>query len=410
MKKTLLLLVLSLLVSCSPSSSEDGSSSIEDPSSNESVTTETGTSIDESTIETPPVLDVFISEIYGSEKNLFSRALEIGNVGDSINLSGYKLKIYSGKNLQKEILLDGVTLETNSAYVIANKDNDDYNYHSKADLVLEDNYLSGSNYIEFVNDKDVVFDSVGSIYRLKYAVYQSYLRLPSAFKSSATFNQLDFINLRVDENYSYLGNLDSPYQNPQEFLEGPRITEEMYALPFESGSAPGGGFAPVTVRSYGDGDTTIFNYGNSYTNVESNESTRYMYINTPEISHAGEEGKEWISAEPWGYAAKTFNNDKLKNAKSIMVQSVRGGSFRESYGRLLGFVWYAEKENPELSDYKLLNYELILQGYANLGAEDDLKLLYTENAYYKSYFEFAFLWAQKSGIKIHGEKDPDYEY
>jgi endonuclease YncB( thermonuclease family) len=100
----------------------------------------------------------------------------------------------------------------------------------------------------------------------------------------------------------------------------------------------------------------------------------------------------------------------LKSATKILVQSVKGGSFRESYGRLLGFVWYATVENPQLCDFKLLNYELILEGYANLGAEDDLKELYSEYSYYKSYFEFAFLWAQKSGKKIHGEIDPDFEY
>ena len=424
MKKLLLLLTVFLLVGCAPVSdltTETGPTtggSISEPTENPTIDptedpTEVPTveSTEDPTEEEIIPEEIFISEVYGSQSSLFARAIEIGNVGEKIDLTGYSIKISSGKRLVKEIKFEsGESIDNNGTFVICNKDNDDYNYHSKGNLILEDNYINGSNYIEFVNPKGQTFDKIGSIYRFEYAVDQSYLRLPTKFVSNENFDELAFIKVRVDENYSYLGNLDCPFNNEEEILEGPKITKELYSYKFEDNSRPGGGFAKATVSSYGDGDTTVFRFNETFETVEITERTRYMFINCPEISHGSSPNIPEEGAEPRGYTAKLYNNEVLKNAKSILVQSVKGYGFREVYGRLLGFVWYSNKTNPELSDYKLLNYEMVYEGYASFGDDDKVKELYSNNIYYHTFFEYANIRAQKLGLKIYGETDPNYDY
>ena len=393
--KKLLFLTLLFLVGCAPTSTTTSNPSISEPSTSVSV----------------PIIeekDLFISEVYASDASTWGRAIEIGNLADEGKcLEGYKLNIYSGKNLTKSIEFSSSDyIDKNGTFVIANKENDVYNYHTKANMILDDNYIFGSNVIELTLN-DVVFDTIGSIYKYGYAEYSSHLKLPSFYgPSTEGYDILQFINVRVDEAYDYLGNLECPFSTQEEILEGPKITEAMYAQPFETGSAPGGGFIEATVSSFGDGDTTVFRFNGEYFNIDSSERTRYMNINTPEISHSA----DGSGAEPWGYAAKTYNNDVLKGAKKILVQSVKGYGFRENYGRLLGYVWYSTKTNPELSDYRLLNLEMVREGYAYYGESGPLKELFSDNIYYTTYFNYVYLYAQKSGIRIHGEKDPNFDY
>ena len=393
--KKLLILTLIFLVGCAPSS-----------------TPTTNPSISEPTISVPDIeteKDLFISEIYASDSSTWGRAIEIGNLADEAKcLEGYKINIYSGKNLTKSIEFSSNDyIDKHGTFVIANKENDVYNYHAKSNMILDDNYIFGSNVIEFEQIGVGVFDKIGSVYKYGYAEYSSHLKLPSFYGPSLEeYDVLKYINVRVDESYNYLGNLDCPFNSQEEILEGPRITEEMYEQPYEIGSAPGGGFIEATVSSYGDGDTTVFRFNGSYVNIDNSERTRYMNINTPEISHS----IDGSGAEPWGYAAKTYNNNVLKGATKILVQSVKGYGFRETYGRLLGYVWYTTKSNPQLSDYRLLNLEMVREGYAYYGESGPLKELYSNDIYYTTYFNYVYLYAQKSGIRIHGEKDPNLDY
>ena len=394
--KKLLLLSLFFIVGCAPTTS---STPTTNPSSSEPTTT------------LPPTVNeqLFISEVYASNESTFGKAIEIGYLGDDVkSLEGYKLNIFSGKTLKKSIeFTENDKILENKTFVIANKTNDVYDYHAKANMILDDDYIFGSNKIEIVNPDGVIFEKFGSEMKYDYALYSSHLKLPVFYgPSTAEYNLLKYINVRVDENYNYLGNLECPFNTQDEILKGPKITEELFALPFEDGSAPGGGFAEVTLSSCGDGDTTVFTFKNEYVNVDRSERTRYMNINTPEISHSA----DGSGAQPWGNAAKDYNNKVLRNAKKILVQSVKGYGFRETYGRLLGFVWYSNVENPTLSDYKLLNVEMVVEGYAYFGGSGPLKQLYSDNIYYNTYFEYAYLYAQNSQIRIHGEKDPDYNY
>ena len=389
MKKLLLLTTL-FLVGCAPTSTPT------EPSK-------------EPEVPPSPAEKLFVSEVYASNESTFGKAIELGYIGDfELNLEGYRLQIFSGKTLKKTIAFtSNDVVSPNGTYVIANKTNDVYDYHSKANMILDDDYIFGSNVIKLVNPHNQVFETFGSEMKYDYALYSSHLKLPVFYgPSTAKYDLLKYINVRVDENYSYLGNLECPFYNQQDVLDGPKITEELFSLPFEDGSMPGGGFAEVTVASCGDGDTTVFNFKDEYANVDRQERTRYMNINTPEISHSPDGSGE----EPWGVAAMKYNNDILKSAKKILVQSVKGYGFREVYGRLLGFVWYSNVENPTLSDYKLLNVEMVREGYAYFGGSDPLKELYSGDIYYNTYFDYAYLYAQNSGIRIHGEIDPDYDY
>ena len=76
----------------------------------------------------------------------------------------------------------------------------------------------------------------------------------------------------------------------------------------------------------------------------------------------------------------------------------------------MGYVWYTTKSNPQLSDYRLLNLEMVREGYAYYGESGPLKELYSNDIYYTTYFNYVYLYAQKSGIRIHGEKDPNFDY
>ena len=389
MKKLLLLTTL-FLVGCAPTSTPT------EPSK-------------EPEVPPSPAEKLFVSEVYASNESTFGKAIELGYIGDfELNLEGYRLQIFSGKTLKKTIAFtSNDVVSPNGTYVIANKTNDVYDYHSKANMILDDDYIFGSNVIKLVNPHNLMFEVFGSEMKYDYALYSSHLKLPVFYgPSTAKYDLLKYINVRVDENYSYLGNLECPFYNQQDVLDGPKITEELFSLPFEDGSMPGGGFAEVTVASCGDGDTTVFNFKDEYVNVDRQERTRYMNINTPEISQSPDGSGE----EPWGVAAMKYNNDILKSAKKILVQSVKGYGFREVYGRLLGFVWYSNVENPTLSDYKLLNVEMVREGYAYFGGSDPLKELYSGDIYYNTYFDYAYLYAQNSGIRIHGEIDPDYDY
>ena len=389
MKKLLLLTTL-FLVGCAPTSTPT------EPSK-------------EPEVPPSPAEKLFVSEVYASNESTFGKAIELGYIGDfELNLEGYRLQIFSGKTLKKTIAFtSNDVVSPNGTYVIANKTNDVYDYHSKANMILDDDYIFGSNVIKLVNPHNLVFEVFGSEMKYDYALYSSHLKLPVFYgPSTAKYDLLKYINVRVDENYSYLGNLECPFYNQQDVLDGPKITEELFSLPFEDGSMPGGGFAEVTLASCGDGDTTVFNFKDEYVNVDRQERTRYMNINTPEISHSPDGSGE----EPWGVAAMKYNNAILKSAKKILVQSVKGYGFREVYGRLLGFVWYSNIENPTLSDYKLLNVEMVKEGYAYFGGSDPLKELYSGDIYYNTYFDYAYLYAQNSGIRIHGEIDPDYDY
>ena len=94
----------------------------------------------------------------------------------------------------------------------------------------------------------------------------------------------------------------------------------------------------VFVKYVIDGDTII---------LKSNEKVRYIGIDTPEIDHENK------SAEPLGYAARSFNK-KLVGSKRIRLEYDH--EKQDHYDRLLAYVF--------LPDGTFVNLELVRSGMA----------------------------------------------
>lgn len=156
----------------------------------------------------------------------------------------------------------------------------------------------------------------------------------------------------------------------------------------------------VTVKQYVDGDTTHFYPKKDstvtgyypFTETAGYIKARYIAINTPEST-----GK----IEEWGFAAKDFTNEKLKNAKSIIVESDDDKWNIDSTGsRYLLWIWYMPQDGTE---YKNLNVEILQNGYAVASA--------TASNRYGEIAVAALEQAQTLKYHVYsGQKDPDFYY
>lgn len=141
------------------------------------------------------------------------------------------------------------------------------------------------------------------------------------------------------------------------------------------------GIGVATVVQYVDGDTTIFR-----TLHGSNITVRYNGIDTPESTY---------KVEPWGFAAANFTKEKLKNATTIVLQTEDGlpGKVNlDNNGRYLAWVW---------ADGRLVNLEIVECGLSKSKATE---------TQYKESFGAATRITALSGVRVYGEKDPDYDY
>ena len=97
----------------------------------------------------------------------------------------------------------------------------------------------------------------------------------------------------------------------------------------------------------------------------------------------------------------------LKNAKHYLVQSVSGYSLHETYGRMLCYVWISTKDNPEISDYQLLNYLIVKNGFSHPGFIDRQaeynSLMTHEGVSYVEYLFYADAYAEALGLNIHSK-------
>lgn len=344
---------------------------------------------------------IFISEVTNASSP-FETAVEITSLRE--NNEGFTLNVYRNKEVTLSIKLDDKFKD--STYVIANKSAND-EMKKASDEILDDDYFFCFNRIEIVYE-DKVVDSIGDkTFEANYIEDGSLIRNELNQKSMESFDPLAWYKVRSGI-YTYLGNSDTPLTY-DEFKEGPKLTPKYTneEVKFSDGVTSLGGITEVKVSSTGDGDTTNFIY-DATSGISGIKRTRYYLIDTPEIDHGPSSS---IQAEPFGEAAKRFTNTRLKNAKHILLQSALGGQLHETYGRMLAFVWYTEKENPEYSDYKLLNYEIVLNGLAHFSTHDKLVQMYDEDILYFSYLEHASELAKKEKLNIRGdEKDPEFNY
>ena len=375
------------------------------PSSSEAPSHDFSSSTSAETPEFQEGSPLLFSEFYlGS--SAATRAVEISNYGDApILLSAYSIKIFKSNSLTPtyEIAFPDVTLGPNEAYVVAYSQNSE---PVDADLLSDDLITNGAWPMGLYAGETRV-DTLGTIgYDVAYCT-GSIVRKNERRIGREYSRPYDWVRYEASD-ASHLGEAACPVSQDR-LSEGPLLTQEEFDTPYctENGLYGMGGVLEVGLVSLGDGDTTVFSYPSELTSLGySGKSFRYQNIDTPETQHGNT-----IQAQPWGYAAKRWNNDTLRSAKHILIQSVKGGYLTETYGRLLGYVWYTLEENPTPSDYRNLNFETILNGYSNVAfssvASDTMK---SDGVSYYSYFLDADHGAEEQGIKIHGEKDPDFDY
>jgi len=142
------------------------------------------------------------------------------------------------------------------------------------------------------------------------------------------------------------------------------------------------GVAEVRLASVTDGDTANFIVGNEV------YPTRFLAVNTPELTH------QVYGIEPWAQAAKDFCRDKLENASTIVLELDPESDLFDAYDRLLAWVWV---------DGELLNYLLVAEGYA--------WVMYLYGDYkYNDIMIALESRTRATGIRIHGQQDPNYDY
>ena len=145
------------------------------------------------------------------------------------------------------------------------------------------------------------------------------------------------------------------------------------------------GIEEVSLYQAVDGDT-IHVYGQSGAILK----LRFLGVDTPEST---------AQVEAWGVAASSFTKNIVKTCTSIVITSNGGPGEKDSYDRYLSWVWYKPADG---SDYRLLNLELVQEGYST--SKNTAGMLYYDT------FVAAANQARGLGIKVWGEKDPNYSY
>lgn len=133
-----------------------------------------------------------------------------------------------------------------------------------------------------------------------------------------------------------------------------------------------------------DGDTLI-----ARTNSSDSFTVRFLGVNTPESTG---------DILPWGKPASSYAKERLENAESVLLEAEGERRDNTSGRRWLAWVWY---KMPGDAEYRLFNLEEVELGYS--------KYTYVQSKYFDIMKE-ADEKAKKSGKKLWGEKDPDYNY
>lgn len=338
--------------------------------------------------------NLIISEIY-FENEIYSDAIELSNISEeNIDLSEYHLEIYryNDSNPTYEIYLEG-ELAIDESYVIASslasQESKNIAY------MVSENYLNNGSYTIGLYKGNDLMDIIGKIgMNYDYAEGHSLVRKVDKLAGKNVFDPYDFIRYNP-HNLSLLGNVDNTL-SPEELLDGPKKDENYFTLPYsEDGFTGSGGIIKVSLDHNIDGDTTAFNYPYEILemlDISNGHSMRYLNVNTPESTR---------TIEPWGRQASKFTSQLINaHANELYVQSAAGGALKETYGRLLGFVWAGDT---------LVNYALVLNGYSTLHPDEFKNVSYKGISYY-SFMYNAELKAKKEGLRVQGEVDPYWDY
>ena len=348
--------------------------------------------------------NVFFSEFYqGKDAN--DAMVELGSTSsEKYSLEGLKVNFYSGQEITHSYTFnENDVISKDAPIIFANKDAS-VDLLSTDYIALDDNYLYGSYYVELVDSNNKVIDCLGyKGFDVEFVNNQSLVRLKGKMTPNGKYDPLNYIAVRSGIT-SYLGNINAPI-SLEELMSGPRLDETLYGnSPFFENRDGKGGYINVTIQTLGDGDTTYFYYPED-SGLNNSDRVRYLMIDTPEVDH----GPGGVDEEAWGNEAKRVNNEKLTNAKGIILQSNKDFTLYETFGRILGYVWYTNEDPNDISSYRLLNFEMVLDGLAEFAESDKYETMYYKDILYYDYLKYANDYAFSLGLKIHGEVDPDFK-
>ena len=344
--------------------------------------------------------NILLTEI-NTGTSIRNRAVEISNIGDEdVSLDGYTLEIYReySKVSDISISLSGYEIKSHDTFIVAYSSANE-EILEKANLVTDD-YLENGTFPISLNYYGTIIDTIGTIgYIYDFAEKAVLVKLKEYFKQEPEFDENHWIRYPINT-IDTLGNYDVVAEDT--LLNGPKLNNEAFNKPFCEDGKGKGGVIEVSLSWTSDGDTTGFNYGNQYSSegVSGSLSTRYYGINTPEIAHSAGE-----VSDPYGDEAKYFTNDLLRDAKRYIIQSVDGYSIHETYGRMLGYVWISDKNNPSVEDYQLLNFLIVKNGFSKpafitRSAEYNSLMTY-QGISYVEYLYKANQYAATNKLNIH---------
>lgn len=158
-------------------------------------------------------------------------------------------------------------------------------------------------------------------------------------------------------------------------------------VPFTGKKFIENGIGEATLLKTTDGDTATFTL-----KLGGIVTIRFYGIDTPESTG---------SVEKWGKSASKFTEEKLVNAKELVLEASTTPASVDSYGsRYLGYVWYRNSENE---DFRNLNLEVVENGYS----ENDC--INTPDFKYYSSFKEAENIAKSKNLHIWSDDiDPYY--
>lgn len=354
---------------------------------------------------------VVISKVYTATR-LANNVLELYNNSDAdIELTGYKINFYTNgaEEVSSSIDLTG-TIKANDYYAIGANGHANQEVKDKLDLKTPGSLpFNGNDAIE-LNYNGTVIDFIG--YKgidIEFSKNLTMIRLGNKeeYKPSKEYQVFSYIYY-LPELFEYLKNDNHEIKTLDQILEGPKLDQRYKDTPYIdpiNTSMGAGGAALVKLSGVSDGDTATFLPGNGF---PGGNSMRYYYLNTPEVNGSN------VVAEPWGYVASKYNKQYLlkdSTSKEIYVQSIKGVSVTENYGRYLGLVWV----NGALSQFLIVS-EGLTESVGQTYTEADLQMNY-KNIPYLTFLRFAENRAEVNGWGVHGyptnpngEKSPDWNY
>lgn len=344
---------------------------------------------------------IYISKYYEST-SMMNSSIELYNPSDEdVKLDNYSIDVYANGSTVKDysIKLNNVIL-SQDFYLITSNQPSNQTLLEESDLQTDQLLFNGNDVI-VLSYKDEIVDIIGTIGQaIDFAKDVTLIRKDHSKSPNSTYVPYDFI-MYLPNMFEYIKNHDYPVSNNQELLEGPRLTYDYRDMPFvdpNNQSLGGGGTIRVNLVSVADGDTATFATLDGTVTYR----VRFFFIDTREVQGTGSP-----NGQPWGYPASAYTKDILNRAKAenqiIELQSIKGNSLLDGFGRFLGLVWV---------DSELVNYMVVRAGLSDVndaGLSQDIISMAYQNIPYFAYLRNAWERAQINEWGIFTD-DPDWNY